>query len=81
MHPFDGGALKHFNSVHPQFSLKIRNVRLGLYSDGFNLFRSFFVHDSCWAVIVMIYNLPLGMCMSPNFMFLSIVIPDPNSPG
>jgi len=29
----------------------------------------------------MVYNLLLGMCMRLKFMFLSTVIPDPNSPG
>jgi hypothetical protein len=77
--PFYGGAWKHFNNVHPQFSLKIRNVCLGLCSNGFNPFRSFVAPNSCWPVILTIYNLPSGMCMSPNFMFLSMVIPDPNS--
>jgi hypothetical protein len=36
---------------------------------------------SCWPVILTIYNLPPGMCMRPEFMFLSIVIPGPSSPG
>jgi hypothetical protein len=81
VHPLNGGVWKHFNSVHPQFSLKIRNVRLGLCSNGFNPFRSFFALDSCWPVILMIYNLPPEMCISSKFMFLSMVIPDPNSPG
>jgi len=78
---FNGGVWKHFNSVHPQFSLKIRNVRLGLCSNGFNPFRSFFALDSCWSMILMIYNLPPEMCISSKFMFLSMVITDPNSPG
>jgi len=29
----------------------------------------------------MVYNLLLGMCMRPEFMFLSIVIPDRNGQG
>jgi hypothetical protein len=36
---------------------------------------------SCWPVILTIYNLPPGMCMRLEFMFLSIVIPGPSSPG
>jgi len=70
VHPSDGEAWKHFNSVH-----------LGLCTDGFNPFGSFAAPYSCWPVIQTVYNLPPGMCMRPKFMFLSMVIPDPSSPG
>jgi hypothetical protein len=39
VHPSDGEARKHFNSVHLHFSAESRNVRLGLCTDGFNPFR------------------------------------------
>jgi hypothetical protein len=81
VHPFDGEAWKYFNSVHSQFSVKSRNVRLELYINGFNLFRSFTAPYSCWSVILTVYNLPPGMCMRLEFMFLSTVIPSPNSLG
>jgi hypothetical protein len=47
MHLSDGEARKHFNSVHPHFSVKSRNVRLGLCTDGFNPFGSFATPYSC----------------------------------
>jgi len=80
VHPSDGEAWKHFNSVHPHFSTESMNVHLGLCTDKFNPFRSFDAPYSCWPVILMIYNLPPGMCMRPKFMFLSLVIPGPSSP-
>jgi len=80
VHPFDSEACKHFNSVHPHFSAKSRNVRLGLCTDGFNSFGSFAAPYSCWPVIMIVYNLSPGMCMRPEFMFLSMVIPVPSSP-
>jgi len=81
VHPSDGKAWKCFNSVHPHFSAKSRNVRLGLCIDGFNPFGSFTAPYSCWPVILTVYNLPPGMCMRPKFMFLSTVIPGPRSSG
>jgi len=81
VHPSDGEAWKHFNSVHPHFSAESRNVRLGLCTYGFNPFGSFAAPYSCWLVILTVYNLPPGMCMRPEFMFLSMVIPGPSSPG
>jgi len=81
VHPSDGEALKNFNNVHPHFSTESRNIRLGLCTDEFNPFGSFAAPYSCWLVILMVYNLPPGMCMRSEFMFLSIVIPSPSSPG
>jgi len=75
MHPFDGEAWKHFNSVHPHFLAESRNVHLGLCTNGFNPFGSFAAPYSCWPVILTVYNLPSGMCMRLEFMFLSMVIP------
>jgi hypothetical protein len=81
MHPSDGEAWKLFNSVHPHFSAESRNVRLGLCTDKFNLFGSFAAPYSCWLVILTVYNLPSGICMRPEFMFLSTIILGPSSPG
>ena len=75
VHPSDGEAWKHFNSVHPHFSAESRTARLGLCID------EFVALYSCWPVILTVYNLPPGMCMRPEFMFLSTVIPIPSSPG
>jgi len=80
MRPSNGEAWKHFNSMHPHFSAESRNVRLGLCTDGFNPFGSFSAPYSCWPVILTVYNLPPGMCMRPEFMFLSMVIPGLSSP-
>jgi len=80
VHPSDGEAWKHFNSVHPHFSAESRNVHLGLCTDGFNPFWSFVALYSCWPVILTVYNLPPGMCMRSEFIFLSMVIPGPSSP-
>jgi len=81
VHPSNDEAWKHFNSVHPHFSAESRNVHLGLCTDGFNPFRSFAAPYSCWSVILTIYNLPPGMCMRSEFMFLSTIIHGPRSPG
>jgi hypothetical protein len=81
VHPSDEEAWKHFNSVHPHFSAESRNVRLGLCTDGFNSFGSFVAHYSCWPIILTVSNLPSGTCMRSEFMFLSMVIPGPSSPG
>ena len=81
VHPSGNKAWKHFNNVHPHFSAESRNVNLGLCTDGFNPFGSFVAPYSCWPIILTVYNLPLRMCMRLKFMFLSTVMPGPNSLG
>jgi hypothetical protein len=81
VHPSNDEAWKHFNSVHPHFSAESRSVRLRLCTDRFNLFGSFAAPYSCWPVILTVYNLPLGMCMKSEFIFLSMIISVPSSPG
>jgi hypothetical protein len=41
VHPSNGEAWKHFNSMYHHFLAESRNVHLGLCTDGFNLFGSF----------------------------------------
>ncbi|XP_074349663.1 uncharacterized protein LOC141689305 [Apium graveolens] len=80
-HPTDGQAWKNFNKTHPRFTSEPRNVRLGLSTDGFNPFGHSAVPYSCWPVIVTPYNPPPWMCMKQPYMFLSLMIPGPTSPG
>jgi hypothetical protein len=81
VHPSDSEAWKYFNNIHPQFSVESKNMCLGLCIDGFNSFGLFTTPYSCWPMILMIYNLPPGMCMRLKFMFLFTVILSPNSSG
>jgi hypothetical protein len=80
VHPSNGEAWKHFNGVHPYFSAESRNVHLGFCTDRFNPFGSFAAPYSCWPVILTVYNLPPGIYIRLEFMFLSMVIPGPSSP-
>ena len=56
-HLADGEAWKDFDSMHPNFSNDPRNVRFGLSSDGFNLFRTMSISHSTWPFMLMNYNL------------------------
>ncbi|XP_019226066.1 PREDICTED: uncharacterized protein LOC109207583 [Nicotiana attenuata] len=80
-HPADGEAWKAFDSLHPDFSRDARNVRLGLSSDGFNPFRTMSISHSTWPVMLMNYNLSPWICMKPEYIMLSMIIPGPSSPG
>jgi len=66
--------------VHHHISAESRNACLELCTYGFNPFELFVALYSCWPVVLTVYNLPSGMCMRPEFMFLSTMILSLNSP-
>lgn len=76
----NGEAWKHFDRMHLEFSQDPRNAKLGLCSDEFSPFVQFWKTYSCWLIILTPYNLPLGMCMKREFMFLIVLIPGPSDP-
>nr|AAS79612.1 putative tnp2 transposase [Ipomoea trifida] len=79
-HPSDGEAWKHFDSQYPDFGADPRNVRLGLCADGFSPFGLNAKSYSCWPVMVVPYNLPPSMCMTPPYTFLTCIIPGEHNP-
>ena len=62
-HLADSNSRKEFNKKHVEHSLEPRNVRLRLATDEFNPFGNMNINYSTWPIILMIYNLPLGLCM------------------
>ena len=52
IHISDGEAWKHINNVFPDFAADVRNVRLGLSTDGFNPFGNMNLAYSIWPVIL-----------------------------
>ncbi|XP_051133097.1 uncharacterized protein LOC127252810 [Andrographis paniculata] len=80
-HPADSPAWKSFDHRYPTFSEEIRNVRLGLATDGFNPFGNMSVSYSIWPVVLVIYNLPPWLCMKQPSFILSTIIDGPHGPG
>ncbi|GAA0171654.1 hypothetical protein LIER_25637 [Lithospermum erythrorhizon] len=81
-HPRDVGARKYFDSTYPDFASDLRNVRIGLCTDGFRTVSGKFGGQySCWPVMICVYNLPPGLCMKDPYMLLTLILPGPDSPG
>ncbi|TYJ97500.1 uncharacterized protein E5676_scaffold85G00050 [Cucumis melo var. makuwa] len=80
-HPSDAEGWNHFNSEFSNFASDPRNVRLGLASNGFNPFGKMSTSYSMWLVVLLSYNLPSWKCMKETSFFMSLLIPDPKSPG
>ncbi|XP_075091746.1 uncharacterized protein LOC142171923 [Nicotiana tabacum] len=78
-HPSDGEAWKHFDRVFPEFASEPRNFRLGLCTDGFTPFVVSGAPYSYWPVFVTPYNLPLELCMTSPYMFLTCIVPGPRN--
>lgn len=54
---------KEIDSLFPYFTIEPRNLRLGLTTDGMNLFGNMITNHDLWDVLLIIYNLSLWLCM------------------
>ncbi|KAM2161018.1 hypothetical protein ACFX1Q_044051 [Malus domestica] len=80
-HTSNSPAWKHLDNLYSYFASEIRNVGLGLASDGFNPFEKMRHDHSTWHVVLSVYNLPPWMCMKQPNLLLSLLIPGLRSPG
>jgi hypothetical protein len=78
-HPPDGEAWKVLNRFDADFANDARNVHYGLAIDGFDAFSTNSAPYSCWTVFVVPYNLPPSLCMKFEFMFLCLIVLDPDA--
>jgi hypothetical protein len=81
VHPYDGEAWKQFDEDFPNFAFNPRNVRLTVATDGFTPFSINIAPYSCWTVFVTPLNLPPGIIMKSEYIFLALVVPGPKHPG
>jgi hypothetical protein len=80
-HPADGKAWSDFDEEYPDFAKDVRNIRLGLATDGFNPFSEKNSKYSMWLVFVIPYNLPPWACMRESNIMMALLIPGPTCPG
>jgi hypothetical protein len=81
VHPSDSDAWKALDNFDLEFAWDVRNVHIGLTTDGFTPFDDNASSYSCWPVFTVPYNLPPSLCMKYEFMFLCLVVPGPNYLG
>jgi len=80
-HPCDGEAWNHFDKIYPNSACDPWHVRLGLCLDRFTPYvQASTSSNSCWPVFITPYNLPLEMCMTKPYMFLTCLISELNNP-
>ncbi|KAL0290015.1 UNVERIFIED_CONTAM: hypothetical protein Scaly_2213200 [Sesamum calycinum] len=78
-HPSDAEAWRHFDQTYPNFAVEPRNVRLDLCTDRFAPHGQYGRTYSCWPIILTSYNLLPRMCMSFDYVLLTIGIRDPSN--
>ena len=55
------------------------NIQLGLVIDGFNSCSNLSTSYSIWPVMLVVYNVSPWKCMKEPFIFMSLLILDPNA--
>ena len=81
IHPSDGEAWQNFAKKYPEKAGNPRSVAVALSTDGFNPSGISAATYSCWPVFVIPLNLPPGVVMRSESMFLSMIIPGPKYLG
>jgi hypothetical protein len=81
VHPSDSEEWKALDDFDPDSARDARNVCIGLATDGFSPYNMSASSYSCWSVFAIPYNLPHALCMKYKYMFLCLIIPDPDHPG
>ncbi|XP_021746079.1 uncharacterized protein LOC110711949 [Chenopodium quinoa] len=80
-HPADSPGWKNIDMKFRAFGDEVRNLRLGLCTDGMNPFGTLSTQHSTWPVLLVIYNLLLWLCTKRKYVMLSLLITGPRQPG
>ncbi|KAL6538915.1 hypothetical protein OROMI_025241 [Orobanche minor] len=80
-HPADSAQWKNIDQTFETFGGDVRNLRLGLCTDGMSPFGTLSTQYSTWPVILTIYNMPPWLCMKERYLMLSLLISGPKQPG
>ena len=80
-HLIDSLVWKDFDAKHLHFASDLRNIRLGLTIDRFNLFGNMSISYSMWLVMLVVYNVSPWKCMKESFIFMSLLILGPKLSG
>jgi hypothetical protein len=80
-HPSDSEVWKTLDDFDADFTRDVRNVRIGLATDGFSPYNVSVASYSCCHVFAIPYNLSPTLCMKYEYMFLCLVIPSQDHPG
>jgi hypothetical protein len=75
VHSSDSEAWKALDNFVADFTSYVRNVCIGLATDGFTPYNLSTASYSCWHVFAIPYNLSPALCMKYEYMLLCLIIP------
>jgi hypothetical protein len=81
VHTCDSEAWKALDDFDADFTRNAWNVRIGLATDGFSPYNMSAASYSCWHVFSIPHNLRPSLCIKYKYMFLCLIIPDPDHHG
>jgi hypothetical protein len=81
VHPSDSDTWKALDNFDLEFTQDVRNVHIGLATDGCTPFGDNATSYSSWFMFAIPYNLPPSLCMKYEFMFLCLIALGPDHPG
>jgi hypothetical protein len=81
VHPLDLDTWTALDNFDSEFARDMRNVCIGLVTNGFTPFGDNGTSYSCWPMFAVPYNLPPSLCMKYKFIFLCLVVPGPDHFG
>lgn len=61
--------------------LEQRNIRIGIATDGINLFGNLSTSHTLWHILLTTYNLSPWLCMKRKYILLSMIIFGPKQIG
>ncbi|XP_071741136.1 uncharacterized protein [Rutidosis leptorrhynchoides] len=79
-HVADSSQWRNIDNIYTEFGNEVRNIRVGLSSDGTNPFGNMSSRHSTWPVLLCIYNLPPWLCMKRKYIMMSLLIQGPKQP-
>jgi hypothetical protein len=81
VHLSDNEAWNALYNLDAGFTMDVRNVQIGLATDGFMPHNSSTASYSCWTIFAIPYNLSPALCMKYKYMLLCHLVPGPDHPG
>jgi hypothetical protein len=75
VHPSDSDVWKVLDNFDPEFAWDMRNIRIGLATDGFTSLSDNAASYSCWPMFAIPYNLSPSLCIKYEFLFHCLIVP------
>jgi hypothetical protein len=81
VHPSDSEAWKALDNFDPDIVRDVRNLHIGLATNGFTPFTKSVTSYSCWSIFTILYNIAPSLCMKYEHIFLCLIVLGSDNPA